>query len=209
MNIPFDNQRRIEDLERRLAEQELQLRGLTGRGDEWKAPRWSYLARTTRVYGEEYPFADGTNTFNIVFVDRQYTPAEGVQTVTNLDRSANPQAIGTTVNGQWVIEDELVIALPAPPPPGSTGKGRWHLVPIKTYYWGILDAQLEFLEESLVSVYRRIGGVWTNSQFKQTVRDRLITDDSDFVAAGSWVKFSWDTDAWIVEAAACGPPEEA
>jgi len=208
MNIPFDTTRRIEELERRFAEQEAIIAGLRGRNDQGKAPRWSYLARTTRVYGGDYPTDAGTNTFNIVFVDRQFTPAEGVQTVTDLDRSANPQAIGTTVNGQWVIEDELVIALPAPPPPGSTGKGRWHLIPIKTYYWGICDENLEFGDVADVSVYRRVGGIWTNSTFKQPVRDRLLTSGSTIVEAGTWVKFSWETDAWIVDAAACGPPKE-
>jgi hypothetical protein len=203
VNSLFDTTRRIEDLERRLAEQETTIAALAGRLDQMKGLRWAYLAKTTRVYGQNYPSADGTNTFNLVFVDRQYTPAEGVQTVTDFERSANPQAIGTTVNGQWVLEDELVLAIPAPPPPGSTGKGRWHIVPFHNWYFGKLNEELTRLGDASMSVWDDRGG-WHDSGFDQTVHDRLLPVGGN-VDPQTWGTAIWYFDRWIFFVSGCEP----
>lgn len=203
---PLSLTRRLELLEQQVAAQDRVIAALE-RTARLRSERWAYLAQTCTVYGSEYPEAAGANTFGLTFLDRQYTAAEGAQTVADVLRSSDRQAVGTTLNGQWVMEGEQVLVFPAPPPPGTTGKGRWCILPQKTYYWGKLKAALEARASAAVDVWRLVGGTWEDSDFDQTVWDRLLTGGVS-LEANTWVRFEWETSRWIVTSAGCEPEED-
>jgi hypothetical protein len=122
-------QRRLEQLERQVARQQVELAGLIGRGPRGLGQRWVYLAQTIAPPGGgSYPTTG--NTFWLQFLDGEYTATAGTQTVTKRTRAADGQVVGRTIFGQWVLPGEIVVAFPAPPPPNTTGKGVfWILAP--------------------------------------------------------------------------------
>lgn len=207
MPTPLSTTRRIELLEGQLADQKELIDGLIGRLDRAQGKRWAYLAKTASA--GYYPDDDGANTFGLTFLDRQYTAAEGIQAVTDVERSAGVQAIGTTINGQWVMEGETVLAIPAPPPPSTSGKGRWSIIPIRTYYWGKLLATLSRRSSANVAVWRLTTGGWVDSTFTQKVWDRLLEVGVE-LESDTWVKFSWEPSEpgkgrWVVDVSGCSP----
>lgn len=219
MSTPLGNQSRLEQLERRLDQQDRILRGITGRRRREHLPRIRLARTVTAVYGEEYPTEDGANTFGLTFVDREFVPTQGIGETLDHDRSQEARAIGTTLNGQWVLEYDLVLAIPILPPPGTTGKGRWLIDPIKKHYWGKLRGNLARRGSAIADVWRIVGDddlpagkKWVDSGYTQLVWDRVLREDIVF-DADTWVKFSWEmgldvAGRWIVEVAGCEPDLE-
>lgn len=192
MTTPLSQLRRIELLERQQAEAAQQLRGQLGRQDVGTGKRWHYLARTVAIGESPYPGATGDNTFGLVFLDREYTPTAGAQAVTDADRASTHQAIGRTINGQWILEGELVEAIPAPPPPGTTDKGRWSIVPLRPYYWGVLSGTLAAGSSATVRIWSLNGSnAWVDSGFDQTVWDGTLPA-GESLASGTWVLLVWE-----------------
>lgn len=149
MSIPPNLQRRIEALEAQVQSQAQLISALRSREPQATGIRWQYLAKTIRV-GPNYPPAG--NTFGLQFIDREFIPVEGLQPVTNHPRSAASQAVGSTLDGRYISEGSTVVALPAPPPPGVSGAGRWHILPVraelqpsqivKVYHPNVVDQNL-------------------------------------------------------------------
>jgi hypothetical protein len=199
MTTPLSQLRRIELLERQQAAAAQQLRAQFGRQDVGAGKRWHYLARTVAIGEETYP-GDGANTFGLVFLDREYTPTAGAQGVTDADRASAHQAIGRTINGQWILEGELVEAIPSPPPPGTTDKGRWSIVPLRPYYWGKLSTTLNPGSSATVRVWKiDSGGTWVDTGFDQTVWDRA----GSTIDTNTWICFAWEPNPagggrWVV-----------
>ncbi len=192
MPTPLDNIRRIELLEQQLLRQQSQLDALLGRRDRASGKRWHYLAITATEEESVYP--DDGDTFHLNFVDR--TPMD------NLVRAEFPLTTGRTLNGQWVLEGELVSVFPEPPAPGSGG-GRWCIVPQKTYYWGQITDELVAGGSVSANVWKRDSG-WVNTGFTQTVWDAMLLEDAT-LAAGTIVRFEWESELWLVSSASCGP----
>lgn len=208
MTTPLTFERRIELLERDNRE----LRDLLlsdSRMPQGRGKRWNYWGVTFEKEGETYP-GDGANTFRFRFVDLEYIKAEGTKTLTRHYRKAadteETHSVGRTANGQWCLPDELVMISPLPPPPGTTDKGRWLITPQKNYYYGFLQGSLGRLSSTTAKVYKQDpAGTWTDTGFEQTVWDARFLGVSDTLAANTWVRFEWESVAWVVTNAACAP----
>lgn len=128
MTVSPDILRRVEQLETIVRSQATLIAGMTGRDGTTNGRRQMFLAKTIRV-GGSYP-ASG-NTFGLRFIDREFTPAEGTQAATDHPRSANWQVIGQTLDGSYVEEHKPVMVFPTPPAKGTSGNGRWVILPPK------------------------------------------------------------------------------
>jgi hypothetical protein len=203
-------QRRVELLERRLAEANARFESLA-RMATFTGKRWCYWAKTSEEFNEEeesqYPTSG--NVLPIEFVDPTFIPTAGAQALSLASRGS--KTVGCTANGQWLLPNELVMAIPIPPPPGTTGKGRWLLQPLQTYYWGLLEGPLSRLSQTTARIHRHDpAGTWTDSGFSQDVWEgRFLPDGSDPLPTRTWVRFEWKRKGWAVTNASCEPePEE-
>ena len=170
MTIPANLMRRIESLEATVQRQQQVINALSGRDVQLTERRWVYLAKTIRV-GEEYP-ATG-NTFGLQFIDREFTPEEGTQSATDHARSATSQAVGRTFSGEYLAEGTPVLAVPAPRPPGTTGKGRWHIVALNAQIKrGVTDE--EILKGDSGNVSRYLDGTDDDSGATDEIRNDYI-----------------------------------
>jgi hypothetical protein len=171
-----NNTRRIEQLEQRLAAQDLLIRGLIGREKRGTGKRWAYQAQTIRTDGA-YPsgsYPTSGSTFALKFLDREFTAtAGGAGTVTEHPRSATEQVVGRTINGQWVLEDERVLVFFQPPPPGTTGKGKWW-IQAQPYYYGKLTTAMEPNESASMKVWYPTSTGWAASNHVITVWDFFL-----------------------------------
>lgn len=199
--LPLD--RRVEQLERQLATLTAPLVS-QDRLPQGLGKRWAYWGVTSLPYTGTYP-GDGSNTFPFKFVDPTYTPTAGARSLTAPVRTSIRRFIGRSTNGQWIPPGELVMVSPLPPPPGTTGKGRWLITPSKTYYEGYLLTDLYPGGTALASVYRQTSpGAWTNLGYPQTVRDSgFLQYGHHGLRAGTWVRYEWETTAWVVTGPAC------
>lgn len=182
MSVPAPLLRRIEQLEEALARQQQLLAGM-GRDARATGQRWVYLAKTKRV-GGAYPAA-GSNTFGLQFLDREFTPTEGTQAVTDHTRSDVAQAVGRMLDGSFVPEGTVVPVIPAPPAPGTEGKGRWHILPgqIDKLFLGVADGAIP--EDGTGVVTRLIGGPETGHGASDQVENKWpAIDDGEFVIYG-------------------------
>lgn len=125
--VPESLIRRVERLEDVCRRQQELLDSVGGREALVTENRWVYLAKTIKV-GSTYPTSG--NTFGLQFIDREFTPTEGTQSATDHTRSATSQAVGRTFDGNYIPAGTPVLAVPAPAAPGTSGKGRWHIVSI-------------------------------------------------------------------------------
>lgn len=210
MGTELANIRRIERLERQLAEQERLIRSLIGRRDAGAGTRYFYQAKTIKI-GETYPTSGAT--FGLQFLDREFTRAEGSSTVTEHPRSDLSQAVGRTVNGQWVLEGEIVRVWPAKPPPGTSGKGSWW-IDAQPYYYGKLSSALAPDGTATMVIWTPGDGTptWAATGHEITVRDwflRFTTGITD-MPIGTGVRADWVQDpaaignsCWVVSEMSC------
>jgi hypothetical protein len=194
MATELSNMRRIEQLEQQLKQQERLIRSLLDRRDAGAGTRYFYQAKTIKI-GETYP-ASGA-TFGLQFLDREFVRDEGQTTVTDHPRSDLSQAVGRTVNGQWVLEGEIVRVWPAKPPPGTTGKGSWW-IDAQPYYYGKLTEALEPDSTAAMEIWTPGDGtpMWAASGHEITVRDwflRFTTGITD-MPIGTGVRADWVQD---------------
>jgi hypothetical protein len=190
---PLSHTRRIELLERQLAAQERTIRGLLGRQPRGGGKRWAYLAKTIKV-GSSYPVMTTISgaTFGLQFLDREFTPAEFSGVITDKPRATKSQAFGRTINGQWVLEGEVVLAFPAPPPPGTTGKGRWW-IQAQPYYYGKLVTALAANGTASMTVWRPTASGWEATAHTIRVRDWFLrfARAGTTLAAGTGLRVEW------------------
>jgi hypothetical protein len=167
MTVPAGILRRLEQLEATVARQQQLIESLRGREAIAASPRWLYVAKTIKV-GGTYPTTG--NTFGLQFLDREYTPTQGDRAVTDHTRSATKQAIGRTFDGRYVSEGKVVIAFPAPPPPNTTGKGRWWILDISVeIHRGVTLQRIEKLQSG--EVKRFVDG---SNQFAKSGDDDIV-----------------------------------
>lgn len=109
MAIPSRNvQRQLDDLRREHDALRAKVAALYAQRDaRANPPRDVRLARATT--GGYFP-ADTANTFEIVFLDGSFTPTAGTQSVTWIERSAEPQAIARSLVGS-ISNDAVLIVL--------------------------------------------------------------------------------------------------
>lgn len=208
MSTPLSNTRRIEALERRLAEQNQLVRALLGRPARAQGKRWTFWAKTVPDESQEDPYPTAGANFPFKFFDREFTAVAGGVTKTDTMRSAEPLAIGRTVNGQFLIPDSIVLAQFMPPPPNTTGKGCWHLVPIQTHYMARLNDPLGggattipgTPSASTASILRLVGGQWTDTGYDVTVKSFFTSALND----NTRVRIDWEETDWVVNVAGCG-----
>lgn len=199
---PVNLERRVEQLESRLAALAPFADALE-RQPQGTGKRWTYWGVTSLPYSGSYP-SDGTNTFPFRFTDPTFTPTAGQRTLTTPLKTSVRRFIGRSTNGQWIAPGELCMISPLPPPPGTTGKGRWLITPSKTYYEGFLLTDLAPGGSALASVYRQtVPGGWSNLGYVQTVRDSGFLQHGRGLRAGTWVRYEWETTAWVVTGPAC------
>lgn len=203
---PLTPERRLELLEhhqRAMAD----LLSAEDRLPQGTGKRWTYWAVTSLPYEGSYPGEDGDNTFPIRFIDPAYTPIAGAQAISPQLHSTFPRTVARTTNGQWCLPGELVMASPLPPPYGTTNKGRWLITPVKTYYYGKLNEPLTQLGSAVVSVYKQTpAGTWVDTLYDQTVWDSGFLGDGETLEANEWVRFEWETCAWVVTLTGVAPP---
>lgn len=212
---PLTFERRIERLEaenRRLSD----LLEADSRQPQGRGRRWNFWGVSWEKTGESYP-GDGANTFPFRFVDLEYTAAVGTQTLTPHFRTgeASIPKVGRTTNGQWIAPGELCMVSPLPPPPGTEDKGRWLITPQKTWYYGFLQGELGRLSSTSASVYKQDpAGTWTrilpsvaSPPLVLTVWDARFLDSGTSLPAKTWVRFEWETVAWVVTNAGCAPED--
>jgi hypothetical protein len=164
-------------------------------------PRWVYLAKTIKGE-EEATYPTSGNTFGLQFIDREFAPTEGSQTATDRTRSASSQAVGRTIDGSYIEEGIVVACAPAPPPPGTSGKGRWHILTGSgtVIHRGItLEAMTK---GSLIgsAVTRYLPGTRTES----TITDQVFDEYVD-VAAGKKVAYMMSGNSLWLLAVECPP----
>ncbi len=201
-------ERRLELLESSLHNL-VNLQAAQDRLPQGVSKRWTYWALTSLPYEGDYP-GNGGNTFPIRFVDPTYTPTIGGQSLDAPVRSTTPRTVGRTTNGQWCAPGELVMATPIPPPPGTTDKGRWLITPQKTYYYGFLQGTLNRLSSTTVAVHTQSpAGTWNDISFALTVWDARFLATGVSLPANTWVRFEWESVAWVVTNAGCEPEEVA
>lgn len=128
MPTPFENIRRIEDLERRLAADELELRNQSGRLPRQQGKRWQFLVQTVADAADVPTYPTSGDTFKARFLDIAWEGTPGLSAYTNVPRSANWQAVIKNVAGQHLPVGWIGLATFHPPPPGTTGKGKWIVV---------------------------------------------------------------------------------
>lgn len=119
---PFPDVRRIEDLERDLAVQEEELRLQLGIHEVMQGKRWQFLVETVAGVSA-YP-ASG-DTFAVRFLDIAWDGTPGLSGYTPFPRAAAWQAVVKNVSGEWLPQGTVALATFHPPPPGTTGKGKW------------------------------------------------------------------------------------
>lgn len=125
MTVPLSLIRRLEQLEAQNARLERLVAALTR--EPHAAPRRELFHVVTCAFNGPYP-ATG-NTFGILFVDREFTAFPGDRSVTNHPRSGLGLAVARTVNDSYLAVNRNAVAFFAPPPPGTSGKGKWWLLP--------------------------------------------------------------------------------
>lgn len=197
MTTPLTFERRMELVER--DERDLaELLAAQARNPQGLGKRWTHWALTTLPAVGSYP-GDGTNTFPIRFCEPTYTPTAGAQMLLAQPNSTQPVTVARTTNGQWCLPGEMVMASPIPPPHGTTGKGRWLITPVKTYYYGFLSEELTRLGSALVDVHvHGPAGTWTDTGYDQTVWDSGFLAAGQKLPIGTWVRFEWSRVGWVV-----------
>lgn len=190
MTTPFTTLRRVEDLEARLARAEQQLRNQAGREPRQQGKRWLAPAITVLDADDTPTYPDGASnarTFKIKFLDRNFTPTAGVTTYSDTKRSATFQAIAQAWPAHWVPPGTYGMAVFAPPPPGTTGKGKWLFLHsrndlrVKPYLADIAQGAT-----GVCSVYWLSGGAWADSTYKITCRALGIGVPASKYAGASW-----------------------
>lgn len=125
--IPTNTIRRLADLERQVENLQLQLDRLGGRSARQTTYQQVLLAKTTKT--SSYPTASNTNTYEIVFLDGDYTHTSGNQTLSVTARSGSPQHVGHDIYaGNLIPENTNVLAVRQRALDGET---NWWIVPPK------------------------------------------------------------------------------
>jgi hypothetical protein len=184
MTVPLAIIRRLEQLEALVAAQDRQIQSLLGRGPHAAGQRELYHVVTAAFPGLG-PYPATGNTFGIIFVDREFTALPGDRSVTEHPRSGLGMAIARTVNGSYLAEGRNAVAFHAPPPPGTTGKGKWWLLPPQQE--GILTGVL--YEELLAGQFAQVDEIDFNpanarvyTGRRHVVWDLKMSDDDSLPA---------------------------
>lgn len=182
MSTPPGTTRRLEQLEALAVRQRQLLQG--ERPPKFGATRWVHLARTITT-GGAYPAVG--NTFGLQFIDREFTPAQGIQAATDAGRSGTSQAVGRTLDGRWLAEGTVVLAIPTPKVPGTSGKGRWQIMPLTEQFRVYLGKSSGTIPQNgSGDVVRYAGGTELPTIATDTVENKWPTiDDDKWVIYGS------------------------
>lgn len=127
MPTPFDDIRRIEDLERDLAALRADVRDQPGRQPRQQGKRWQFLVETVADADDSPTYPASGDTFKVRFLDVAWDATAGLSSYTAAPRSTTWQTIAKNVPGAYLPEGTIALATFHPPPPGTTGKGKWIL----------------------------------------------------------------------------------
>jgi hypothetical protein len=190
--------KRIEQLEQICQRQQELIDSFGGRDARGLDRRWVYLAKTIKV-GATYPTSG--NTFGLQFIDREFSPLEGNQTATDRTRSATSQQVGRTLDGSYIEEGTVIACVPAPLPPGTSGKGRWHILTSGTVIHRGITLE-PMTKGSLIgsAVTRYLPGTRTLS----TITDQVFDEYVD-VATGKKVAYMAEGSSLWLLAVECPP----
>jgi hypothetical protein len=212
MSIPTGPIRRLEQLET-LAQRQRELL-YAEREASFKATRWVHLAKTIRV-GVNYPTSG--NTFGLQFIDREFTPTQGVQAVTDHTRSATKQAVGRTLDGRYLDEGTVVLAVPTPKVPDTSGKGRWCIMPLTPKFECFLgktsgtisgyDAGTGTNGSGSVARWKNVAGTESAAldAAGNPIVDSNVQNKWPAIAANKWVIYAKLGDQFYIVSPSAGP----
>lgn len=123
MRTPFEMIRRLEDLEAELAA----LVDQRDRDPRLPGRRWQFLVETVADAADTPTYPTGGDTFRVRFLDIAWDGTPGLSGYTSVPRSASGQAVAKNVSGNFLPQGTIALATFHPPPPSTTGKGKWIL----------------------------------------------------------------------------------
>ncbi len=203
--VPDSDRRRLENLERLVAQLKQEIRGLRDVAQAQPAPN-IHLARTRGEAGEEeedpqvYP-DESTNTFGLEYLDVDFVDdAAGEISPLVEERSDEIQAYAHFPWGNFVLPGHPVLAL-------KQRNGKVLMIPLPTVRLKIKTDEIIPTGDDGGMATVWAGGVATAAKLRVYLDWAHGGEQIDAEIQG-WAYWSYDQQRWIVDAADCNPEEE-